>query len=219
MERVLEPEWMDDADEARAYAAMDHREPNAAFIARLVELGAGGRVLDLGTGPGNIPLRILHGGLARRIVAVDAAWHMLALAHDQHIATPANGRLHLVQADVKRLPFADASFDTVISNTVLHHLPEPGLLLREAARVAHPGGCVLIRDLFRPHSPDELEQLVQRHAGDQAPEQQQLLRQSLHAALRPDELEELASRCGLSDTTIVVDTDRHMSLQRRRDVQ
>ena len=40
MERVLEPEVMDTAEEAAEYDSMDHTEPNATFIARLIELGA-----------------------------------------------------------------------------------------------------------------------------------------------------------------------------------
>ena len=55
MERELEPEYMDTEDEAASYAAMDHSAPNAAFVARLVELGAAGRMLDVGCGPGHIP--------------------------------------------------------------------------------------------------------------------------------------------------------------------
>ena len=56
MERVLEPEVMDTAEEAAEYDSMDHTEPNAAFLARLVELGA--RVAE----PGEFTRRAFESG-------------------------------------------------------------------------------------------------------------------------------------------------------------
>ena len=87
-------------------------------------------------------------------------------------------------------------------------------MLREAARVLRPGGLLLIRDLRRPGSLDELNRLVDLHAGGCDDEQRRLFAESLHAALTPDELRALADDCGLRDAEVVVDTDRHMSLQR-----
>jgi tRNA1(Val) A37 N6-methylase TrmN6 len=58
MDRVLEPEAMDTPEEADAYASMDHSEANTAFVERLFELGAAGHMLDIGTGPGQIPLLV-----------------------------------------------------------------------------------------------------------------------------------------------------------------
>lgn len=47
-------------------------------------------------------------------------------------------------ASVLALPFADASFDTVLSNEVLEHVPEPGEMMAEAARVLKPGGMLVL---------------------------------------------------------------------------
>jgi hypothetical protein len=55
MQRELEPEVMDTPEEASEYDAMDHTEANTAFVDRLIALGARGRMLDIGTGPGHIP--------------------------------------------------------------------------------------------------------------------------------------------------------------------
>ena len=109
----------------------------------------------------------------------------------------------------------DDSFDAVFSNTILHHIPEPAMMLAEAARVLKPGGLLLIRDLYRPGSIDELNTLVEQHAGDCDAEQRKLFADSLHTALTPDELRTLADANGLTDCEIVIDTDRHMSLQRK----
>ena len=58
MERVLEPELMDTLEDATEYDEMDNSAENTAFVERLVELGAHGRMLDIGTGPGHIPLPV-----------------------------------------------------------------------------------------------------------------------------------------------------------------
>ena len=63
--------------------------------------------------------------------------------------------------------------------------------------------------------PDEatLEALVREHAGDESPMGQQLLRQSLAAAFTPDELRDIVSELGMTGVEVVIDTDRHVSIQ------
>src|SRR6185295_11859426 len=186
MERILEPELMDDADEAREYDAMDHREPNGAFVARLCDLGADGRMLDLGTGPGHIPILVCERIAGAHIVGVDLARSMLAIALDRRESSPHRDRLEFRHADVKQLPFENASFDAVFSNTIMHHLPDPRRYLYEAWRVLRPGGALLIRDLFRPADEAALEGLVALHAAEATEAQRGMLRASLQAALTPD---------------------------------
>ena len=65
---------------SRGYDAMDHSEPNRAFVERLVELGAFGRVLDIGTGPGHIPLSLSRAPAGHRVLGIDLSTHMLRLA-------------------------------------------------------------------------------------------------------------------------------------------
>lgn len=216
--RVLEPEVMDTQDEAESYAAMDHREGNAAFVDRAIELAGGelaGWALDLGTGPGDIPLMLCDRATRVKIVGVDLSWQMLRLAEQQRRTAACRDRVIFQLADVKALPFADGSFDAVISNTILHHIPEPLLMLREARRVLRPGGVLLIRDLFRPDTSQRLQELVEQHAGDCTADQQRMFAASLHAALTPGELREIAEKAGLRDAEIVIDSDRHVSLQMR----
>ncbi|MDJ0852196.1 MAG: class I SAM-dependent methyltransferase [Myxococcota bacterium] len=213
LQRVLEPEVMDSVEESEAYAAMDHSGPNQAFVERLLSLGASGRMLDLGTGPGDIPVLVCEWLPAAHVVAVDLAESMLSLARERVRARGLESRIELQLADAKRLPWRDGAFDAVFSNTILHHIPDPAPFLAEAARVLRPGGALLVRDLLRPASVDALDELVERHAADDTPVQRALFRASLHAALTPDELRSLAARLGL-DAEVVIDSDRHVSLQR-----
>lgn len=216
MERTLEPEVMDTPEEAASYDAMDHSAANAAFVDRLVELGARGRMLDLGTGPGHIPLLVCERVPDCTVVGVDLAAHMLAVAERHRAASPHADRIELRHGDAKGLELDPESFDTVFSNTILHHIPDPLPFLSEARRLLRPGGVLLIRDLLRPDTPERALELVDLHAADGTPEQRELLRASLHAAFTLAELRELADAAGLPDAELVQDSDRHASLQLRR---
>jgi ubiquinone/menaquinone biosynthesis C-methylase UbiE len=215
MDRVPEPEVMDGAEEASAYDAMDHAEVNRAFVDRLVALGARGRMLDIGTGPAHIPLLVVDRVTDCTVVAVDLAPAMLEIAARRLAGSPHQDRVELRLGDAKALDAGDASFDAVFSNTILHHLHDPRPFLREAARVLRPGGALLIRDLYRPDSDAAVDGLVVTYAASAGPLGRDLLRASLRAAFTPAELRALADECGLAAADLVIDTDRHMSLQKR----
>ena len=215
MQREFEPEVMDTSEETDAYDSMDHSRENAAFVARLVELGAHGSMLDIGTGPGHIPLLLCEQIPSARVLGVDLAHTMLDRAQEHLAASRFADRIKFRIGDAKALDIPDACFDTVFSNTILHHIPDPLCLLSEARRVLRPGGVLLIRDLFRPATAERALELVKLHAADATPDQRELFRASLHAALTVEELRDLAVAADLDDAEIVVDSDRHMSLQRR----
>ncbi|MDA0667776.1 MAG: class I SAM-dependent methyltransferase [Planctomycetota bacterium] len=213
MERVLEPEVMDSVEDAEGYDAMDHSGANDAFIARLLELGVHGRVLDIGCGPGHIALQLVTQKPELEVVGVDLSENMLKIA-EEHKAVCAQGdRVEFLIADAKGLDFPDDSFDTVCSNSILHHIPDPVPFLREAWRVLKPGGVFLIRDLFRPDDVAAATALVDLHAANEAEYARELFHASLCAAFTPDEFVDIARAAGISGAEVVEDSDRHMSLQ------
>lgn len=213
MQRELEPEVMDSPDEAAEYDAMDHAAVNTAFVDRLIELRGHGRMLDIGAGPGRICLDACLRIPDSRVFGVDLSESMLAIAR-KHLASSGLGeRVTFHIMDACDLSFEDDSFDTVFSNTILHHLPRPEQMLAEAWRVLRPGGVLLIRDLYRPENETRLDELVQLHAADATPRQRQLFRDSLKAALTPDELRALVDGIPLPGAQVVIDTDRHISIQ------
>src|SRR5262245_7088966 len=124
LNRQLEPEVMDSAEEARDYDAMDHSAVNRAFVADLLAFwdSPAGWVLDVGTGTAQIPIELCRQHPGLRVVAIDAAAHMLDLAGANVRRAGLESRIRLERCDAKRLPHPQGSFAAVISNSIVHHI-------------------------------------------------------------------------------------------------
>lgn len=218
--RVLEPEVMDTACEAEDYDSMDHRDVNRRFVDDF--LGVPGleagplRILDVGAGTAQIPIELAGRGRGDHITAIDLAEEMLRVARRNVAAAGLTGSIALERVDAKSMPFADATFDAVISNSIIHHIPEPLSVFREMKRVVRPGGILLVRDLLRPADPSTLERIVRQYAGPANPHQQAMFRDSLNAALTLSEVQHLLAEVGLPQDAVQQTTDRHWTVVTRR---
>jgi ubiquinone/menaquinone biosynthesis C-methylase UbiE len=210
LSRVLEPEAMDTADDAVEYDAMDHSQVNQVFVDDLVEAGeVSGDLLDLGTGTARIPIELCKRVATCRVMAVDLAIHMLEIARANVDIASLLHRIALGHVDAKELPFEDGRFQLVMSNSILHHIPEPAAVLSEAVRVSAPQGRLFFRDLLRPHSEDELQRLVTLYAGDESEYARQMFAASLRAALTIDEMRDLVKLLGFASQSVAQTSDRH----------
>jgi ubiquinone/menaquinone biosynthesis C-methylase UbiE len=208
--RVLEPEVMDTPEEARDYDAMDHSAVNRAFVADFLAAWDGrGPVLDLGTGTALIPIEFCRQSPTGEVVAVDAAAHMIALARENVRRAGFASRIKLEQVDAKGMPFPAGSFPAVMSNSIVHHIPDPRTVFAEIARVAAPGATIFVRDLLRPADEATLRHLVETYAGDANAQQKAMFAESLHAALTVAEIRELVAGIGFDSARIRQTTDRH----------
>lgn len=208
--RVLEPEVMDTAEDAADYDAMDHREVNQRFVADLLGAGElGDLILDLGTGTARIPIDLCRQHAGCRVAAVDLSVSMLDLARLNVEVAGLIGRIQLAQVDAKQLPYPDGQFTTVISNSIIHHIPDPRAVLAEAIRVTAPGGLLFFRDLFRPADDATLRHLVATYAGQENDHARQLFADSLRAALSLDEIRGLVASLGFAPAAVQATSDRH----------
>ncbi|HJR53807.1 MAG TPA: class I SAM-dependent methyltransferase [Gemmatimonadota bacterium] len=198
--RRLEPEVMDEAGAAEAYmsaAGEAHlARLDASWIERVVAFGprGGARVLDVGAGGGQIPARIARRRPDWRIWAVDRSGSMLTAgaagitgARHRAVFALEPFRVGLALAEARALPFPDGAFDLVISNSLLHHIGDPTPVLDEIARVAHPSGRVLLRDLRRPPR-GLMRAWVAWHGRHYGGEMRRLYEDSVAAAFTPAEL-------------------------------
>jgi ubiquinone/menaquinone biosynthesis C-methylase UbiE len=215
--RVLEPEVMDSAEEARDYDAMYHAGVNRSFVEDFLRLWrpAGrpsARVLDVGTGTAQIPVLLCRLASEATVVAIDYAEHMLGVARANVARARLSDRVLLERCDAKQMPFADHSFSAVVSNSIVHHIPAPLQVLREMVRALAEGGCLLVRDLLRPENDAAVQRLVAMYAGDANKHQQAMFEASLHAALTLQEAREMAQAAGLAPETVQPSSDRHWTL-------
>lgn len=214
--RVLETEVMDTAEEAEEYDLMDHSEVNRRFVGDFLNLHREGwKVLDVGTGTAQIPIELCKQEKRALVLAVDAAEQMLQRAAQNVAAAGLVGRIHLKLADAKSLEFDNRSFPAVISNSIVHHIPNPQTVMAEMYRVLAPGGTLFVRDLLRPDDELALTGLVETYAGSASELQRALFRASLHAALTLAEIMEITRPLGIGDSAITQTSDRHWTLAYR----
>lgn len=214
-QRIPEPEPMDDAEEAQAYAEADFGEVNQAFVDCLltfVDPLEEADALDMGTGPGDIPLRVLRERSGWRITAVDVSAAMLDIARAAAEREGAGDSLVFVQADAKGTPLPDASFDVIFSNSILHHVTGTGRFWSEIARLARPGATVFLRDLARPPSTEEAREIVRRYAGQESDLLQEEYYRSLLSAYTVAEVRAQLDGAGLTSLAVEKITDRHLDV-------
>ena len=138
------PGWAAGIYERAASLAIDsYYGPLAQEI--VAELGSG-RILDVGTGPGYLPLEIARRGESITIVGIDATQKMIQLACRQAKAQGLAHRLTFLVGNAYSLMFGDNSFDMVISTGALHAWKDPVRALEECYRVLKPGGAAWILD-------------------------------------------------------------------------
>jgi ubiquinone/menaquinone biosynthesis C-methylase UbiE len=221
--RTLEPEVMDTEQEARDYDAMDHAAVNACFCDDLLAMRPRlSRVLDVGTGTALIPIELCRRAADAKVEAIDLADHMLVLARRNVERAGLASRIRVARVDAKNTSFEDGSFSAVVSNSIVHHIPEPAGALAEMWRVLGKGGVLFVRDLARPETTARVHEIGEAYApvppgGAQETKamnerQRALFEASLHAALTVDEVCAMIAPLGISPTSVTMTSDRHWTL-------
>ncbi len=220
--RVPEPEVMDDSGEVAAYcsaAAQKHLQAIDDTLVehalRLVRGRQQGRALDIGTGPGQIVIKLARRLPGWRLVGVDRSPGMVSQARVNLTALdvePAS-RVAFELADGNRLPFSDSSFELVICNSVLHHLAEPQNLISEMARLVTANGAILLRDLRRPNR--LIYPLhVRWHGRNYSGQMLRLYCDSVRAAYTVEELQRMLDRSTISGARVFLHGPTHIGIER-----
>jgi ubiquinone/menaquinone biosynthesis C-methylase UbiE len=137
--------------EAFARFSLITTQPLARTVVDEAAIRPGERVLDIGTGSGIVAIeaagRMSAGG---RIVGVDLSRQMLTQAALHARQIPGRDRIALAETDAEHLPFANATFDCVVSLFALLHFPNPAQALSEMRRVLKPNGRLVLGIGSRP---------------------------------------------------------------------
>lgn len=211
MNRTLEPELMEDEAQCLAYAQADFEEENRGFVELFRQYYpemAAGHVLDVGCGPGDIPIRFAKALPGCRVTGVDASATMIRLAGKAVQAAGLADRITLACSKFQAFQLVEPA-DAVVSNSVVHHLPNPLQFWYELKRLAKPGSYVLVMDLLRPESPEEAQAIVDRYAAGEPDVLRRDFYNSLLAAFTEDEVASQLAELNLSRLLIDVPDDRH----------
>lgn len=157
-------------NDAGAYDAWSRRLLGPLFRGIAADIAAGtppnARILEVGCGPGHLSARLARDHDLDIIgVDLDPAMIDRARANAEALSGPGR-RPTFVVADAAALPFADGSFDLVVSTMSMHHWDDAVAGLAEIARVLGPQGRALIWDLrrnaplfFHGQAPDPVAQV------------------------------------------------------------
>ena len=210
MQRVLEPEIMEDPEQALVYSKADFEDENQSFVDRFREYYPDlthGHVVDLGCGPGDIAIRLARALPDLRITGVDASEPMIDIAERAVAAHGLSERIRFRRERFQTCVVEPA--DAVISNSLLHHVPNPLQFWYAVKKLAKPGARVLVTDLFRPACPEDAQAIVDRYAADEPPILRRDFFNSLLAAFSEDEVASQLAELNLSRLLIDVRDDRH----------
>ena len=118
------------------------------LIARdILSYCAGGSILDIGTGPGWLLVKLHQESPGLRLTGLDASASMVARARKNIAKAGLSGVIEIEEGNVSRMPFSDNSFDMVVSTGSIHHWKDPTAGLNEVYRVLKLGGYALMYDV------------------------------------------------------------------------
>jgi ubiquinone/menaquinone biosynthesis C-methylase UbiE len=216
MERIPEPELMNEAEQARAYAEADFTEPHARCIEllqhALPHLPQTGAALDLGCGSGDVTLRLARALPGWKVDGLDGSPAMLHYGYEAIHQAGLTAQITLHSAYLPNGDAPCAHYDLIFSNSLLHHLADPMALWQSVHRWAKPNTAIFIMDLMRPDSAKTASQLVDQYAANEPDILRRDFYNSLLAAYRPNEVQVQIQQAHLDYLEMKPVSDRHFIL-------
>lgn len=209
---------MEDAAQTQAYAEADFSEPHNRFLTLFHErfsADISGPVLDLGCGPGDICQRFATAYPDCLVHGVDASQAMLQLARTRAREQGLEQRIQYISGYLPDTDLQLSRYDTVISNSLLHHLHNPATLWHSIQRFAQPGARIFVMDLLRPETSTQATQLVTTYASEEPDILQKDFFNSLIAAYQVEEVEQQLLDCAINTLKIEAVSDRHLIVHGR----
>ncbi len=214
MDRIVEPELMNDPEQVQAYSHADFEEAHQSVIDNFAQIFPNithfENVLDLGCGSGDVTVRFAQRFPSCHIDALDGSEEMLKQAKQLISRVSLTQRITLHLQQLRNCTIENKDYQAIISNSLLHHLHEPQHLWSTIKQYASIDTAIYICDLYRPESSQVAKQLVDQYAHNEPENLRKDFYNSLLAAFTPDEVQAQLKTAQLEALNIDRVSDRHM---------
>lgn len=215
MNRIPEPELMDNHEQASAYASTDFSESDHKFIDEFrvnCTVPNDAKILDLGCGPGNITFLLSQKFPEAQITGIDGSQPMLDLAFKKQAESSLHSNITFKKILIPNPILEKGEYDIVVSNSLLHHIHKPDLFWKTVKSATKTGGFIYVVDLFRPVSVQVAKNIVRQYTNEAPKILQKDFYHSLLAAFTPEEISLQLKKNDLSTLEILKISDRHIKV-------
>ena len=225
MERLIEPELMQDKEQVKAYSEADFSLSDGSMINELeryissfgISLGQESLIIDFGCGPGNITERLALSWPSSRVIGIDGSLEMLKAAEKRKDNLKLKKQFGEVSYLHHQLSFLEESnfldpADVLVSNSFLHHIHDPSQFWNVIKNLGKEGCLVFNRDLRRPSTNEEALLLVNKYQPDAPTILIKDYLASLHAAFTVNEVQEQIKEAGLYQLKVFEVGDRYLDV-------
>lgn len=136
--------------------------PHYQIIADSLSLKDGQKVVDVGTGPGWLPIKIAARFPLVTVIGIDLSEKMIAIANHNKEKSPSKNDPQFLVADAGALPFDTNSIDQIVSTGVMHHWKDPVRIFKELYRVLKPGCEAWICDGYGGASDEAIDRGIKK---------------------------------------------------------
>ena len=227
MKRVLEPELMEGADQAKAYSQADFSLSDKKMVFRLEDfissigkkITSESLIVDLGCGPGNISERLADLWPSSSVLGIDGSIEMLKIARKRKENFKHSKRfrnLSYLHANINLISDGridlGISPDVFVSNSLLHHIHNPDCLWNVIKRMGNMSSVVFHRDLRRPSSLEEAMLLKDKYQPNSSEILNRDFLASLSAAFNVSEVNQQIKKAGLCQLKVFEVDDRYLEV-------
>ena len=216
MDRITEPELMDDEEQVKAYAFAHFSEPHDLFVKTFQEKfpeitsSFNEVVLDLGCGPCDVTRRFAKAYKDASFHGVDGSALMLKYGKELNDKENLSHRIKLIETWLPKVELSQQLYHLIISNSLLHHLHNPNILWETIQEHAKPYAHIFVMDLVRPIDEQTVTYLTNEYTANEPEILKSDFENSLRAAFTVEEVRQQLEEAALSNLAVEAISDRHM---------